>query len=649
MPYCGPCRCDRLVAPFIQPVTSPHMPHHRTLLAAVIGALFATATVGAIAASNAALADPIAVKSAADLPRFSYPLKGTATQFVESDDASFGAFAMQVRRDVDHTLEAYRIEDKSTLAELLNTKLALQELAGEYAAGLKTVEALRALEQKPAAKLITGLFAQARLMAAMDAGAATGAAYEKAFRERYTQLVTPLPWAVVQDDIRGGFGSSRTLSRAAIVANVTTELDPATARSRALDAGQARGLIGARLALKAALPITSLRGDVLHAYIAKNEVPKPDIWAAREVTLTAADKLTPVNVAIWDSGVDVTLFPQQLFNDPTPTASGTHGLAYDDYGQPSTDWLYPLSDVQKAAYPAFREMTQGRLDLQNGVDSPAARAVQKKFQTMSPGEMHAMFEANKVLGFYSHGTHCAGIAVRGNPAARLVVARFDDQLPDLPFAPTEAWARQMGVAFQQMADYFRTRHVRVVNLSWGDDAEEFETWISKTGGGADPVARKAKAAALFALWKQAIQNAIRSAPDTLFVVAAGNSDSNVGFIEDVPAALTEPNMLSVGAVNQAGEETNFTSHGDAVLVHASGYQVDSFVPGGVRLPFSGTSMAAPNVVNLAAKLFALDSTLNAKQTIDLIRRGASTSADGRRHLIDETRSVALLKSERLTK
>ncbi len=623
------------------------MPHHRTHLAALIGALFITASVGAVAASSAIQTDPIAVKSAADLPRFSYPIKGTATQFLESDDATFAAFAAQVRRDIDHTLEAYRIEDKSTLAELLNSKLALQELAGDYAAGLKTIEALRALEQKPSSKLTTGLVAQARLQAAMDAKAAVGDDYDKAFRQRYTQLLAPLPWALVQDDIRGGFGSSRTLSRAAIVAHVTTELDPATARSGALDAGQARALVGSRIALKALLPVSAARGDVLHAYIAKNEVPKPDIWAEREVTLTAADKLTPVNVGVWDSGVDVALFPQQLFNDPHPTASGAHGLAYDDFGKPSTDWLYPLSDAQKAAYPAFRETTQGRLDLQNGVDSPAARAVQKKFQTQSPADMRAMFEADKVLGFYSHGTHCAGIAVRGNPAARLVVARFDDQLPDLPFAPTEAWARQMGTAFQQMADYFRTRHVRVVNLSWGDDAQEFETWISKTGGGADPQARKAKAAALFALWKQAIQTAIRSAPDTLFVVAAGNSDSNIGFIEDVPAALIEPNLLAVGAVNQAGEETSFTSHGDAVLVHASGFQVDSVVPGGARLPFSGTSMAAPQVVNLAAKLFALDPTLNAQQTIDLIRRGASASADGRRHLIDEKRSVALLKAERL--
>jgi subtilisin family serine protease len=82
----------------------------------------------------------------------------------------------------------------------------------------------------------------------------------------------------------------------------------------------------------------------------------------------------------------------------------------------------------------------------------------------------------------------------------------------------------------------------------------------------------------------------------------------------------------------------------APVMHASGSQVDSFVPGGSRLKLSGTSMAAPNVVNLAAKLFAHEPSLTPGKVIDLIRRGASASDDGRRHLIDETRSVLLLKA-----
>jgi subtilisin family serine protease len=182
-------------------------------------------------------------------------------------------------------------------------------------------------------------------------------------------------------------------------------------------------------------------------------------------------------------------------------------------------------------------------------------------------------------------------------------------------------------------------------MSWADNVPEFETWLSKQGGGADPARRKKQAEALYKIWRNAIQTAIEHAPDTIFVAAAGNSDSNAGFGGDVPASLHLPNLITVGAVNQAGDETSFTSYGDTVVVHADGYNVESFVPGGARLKLSGTSMATPNVVNLAAKLFAMDPRLTPGEAIDLIRRGATTSEDGRRHLIDEKRSVALLQEQ----
>lgn len=129
------------------------------------------------------------------------------------------------------------------------------------------------------------------------------------------------------------------------------------------------------------------------------------------------------------------------------------------------------------------------------------------------------------------------------------------------------------------------------------------------------------------------------------MAAAGNSDSNAGFGGDVPASLHLPNLITVGAVNQAGDETSFTSYGDTVVVDADGYNVESYVPGGARLKLSGTSMATPNVANLAAKLFALDPKLTPREAIVLIRRGATTSEDGRRHLIDGKQSVALLQAQ----
>jgi subtilisin family serine protease len=586
------------------------------------------------------------VTSQADLPRFSYPLTGTASELVQSDDATFNAFARKVRADLDGVLRDYEIDDKATLRTLLSVKLDLEELAGEYKEGLQTVEALRALQQKPAAKLFAFLYTRARLQAAIDAKATQGPAYEQAFTKYFKEAIDPLPWDVVQDSVKESYAGSRLYTKAVAVGNVETELDPAVQKSGALDNQEAWDLISTRDDFQSEIPMRHACGEVLKQYIAAHDVVQPDIWAAREVTLTKEQSLSPVLVAIWDSGIDVSVFPDQLFTDPKPTASGTHGLAFDDRGDPSTTWLYPLTPEQQRAYPEFRELIQGRLDIENGIDTPAADALQKKYATLSAEQMHQLFELDKVLGFYVHGTHCAGIAVRGNAAARLVVARFNDQLPDLPFAPTAEWAHHMGAAFRQMSDYFRTRNVRVVNMSWGDDPEEFETWISKTGGGGDPAARKKRAAELYAIWRDAIETAIKGAPNTLFVTAAGNSDSDSGFIADVPSSLQLPNLIAVGAVNQAGDETSFTSYGKAVVVDSDGYNVESFVPGGAKLRLSGTSMASPSVVNLAAKLFALDPSLTPAKVVELIRQGATSSEDGRRHLIDEKRSVELLQMKK---
>jgi hypothetical protein len=56
-------------------------------------------------------------------------------------------------------------------------------------------------------------------------------------------------------------------------------------------------------------------------------------------------------------------------------------------------------------------------------------------------------------------------------------------------------------------------------------------------------------------------------------------------------------------------------------------------------------MAAPQVTNLAAKLFATDPSLTAVEAKELIISGSTLSADGKRKLIDEKRSLQLIKQK----
>ena len=80
-------------------------------------------------------------------------------------------------------------------------------------------------------------------------------------------------------------------------------------------------------------------------------------------------------------------------------------------------------------------------------------------------------------------------------------------------------------------------------------------------------------------------------------------------------------------------------------VHANGFEVESYIPGGQTMKMSGTSMSSPNVVNLAGKLWSLEPGLSVQEVIGLIKDGCDTSEDGRIILINPKASVELLQSK----
>ncbi len=584
------------------------------------------------------------VKSEEDLPRFNYDLSGTATRLLQSDDATFGAFAAKVQADVESTLSNYQIQDHAALRDLLGVRLNLQLLAGNDQGALATIAKLRDLEDKPEAKLLTGLQAEAMIQARTSTGQRSGTAYEQAYAKLYAAALKPLPWAIVGNRLKETKSGYEVYSAALVMGSVQADIEPALAKQHQLSNDLAWGLIGDRAFLRFSLPLQAATVAVLTADVAANNVQKPDIWAAREVTLTAADKLTPVNVAIWDSGSDIPLFKGRVLTDPHPgPLTDPHDIAFDLKGFPAHGYLYPLNVDQEQEYPSMRDELNGFSDLTLSIDSPEATALKQKLAHMSAAQVPAFIEQLEFYSTFSHGTHVAGITARGNPAIRLAVGRITFDWHNIPLPPTEELSRRTAQDDQAYVDWFRARHIRVVNMSWGGGPQDYEVALEKNGMGKDAADRKAIAAKLFAIERDGLYKALHGAPDILFICAAGNSDNDSSFNQMIPSSFDLPNLLTVGAVDQAGDEASFTSYGPTVLVDADGYQVESVVPGGTKMRMSGTSMASPNAVNLAAKLIALDPKLTPEQTIHLMVAGSTPSADGRRHNIDEKQSVALLR------
>jgi subtilisin family serine protease len=181
-------------------------------------------------------------------------------------------------------------------------------------------------------------------------------------------------------------------------------------------------------------------------------------------------------------------------------------------------------------------------------------------------------------------------------------------------------------------------------MSWGWTLKEVEG-ILEANGVTDPQERKARTAEIFGILKQSLYDALASAPEILFITAAGNSDNDVEFDEVIPSNFDLPNLMVVAAVDQAGDPTSFTSGGSNVVIYANGFEVDSYVPGGGRMKASGTSMASPNALNLAAKLFALDPDLTPAEVVELMTEGA-TPRDGDESLllIHQKNSIELLEA-----
>ena len=561
-----------------------------------------------------------------DLPRHTYPVQGSVVDIVTAPD-KFASFAAAVRADVEKDLATYDIEDKTTLKRLKGTLLTLDLLDGKNDEARKLIAELRDLEDKPAEKLMTGFIAEARLdvQDQLKQTDLSNPEFQTAFQKELTDRTNKLPWAIVQDDLKHAKGSFEIVSRNLVIGQLESEIDPIVKQTGSLSGDVADGVIQARSTLETTIPLNQPVVAALSSVIQAHSAVKADIWKDREVTLTKDSKAKPVVIGIWDSGVDPKVYPKQLFTDETiPPGSFSeqpdyHGLAFDLHSNPTHGELYPMGDNVKRL-PDLKSQIKGILDLTSSVDSPEATALKGKLATLSKDQVKPLLEDLGLFGNYIHGTHVAGIATEGNPFARILIARLTFDYHLIPEKPTMELAQKGVVAYNTYIAYFKQHGVRVVNMSWGGSLKDVEEALEKNGvGNADE--RKKQARELFDIDKNGLFAALQSAPDILFVTAAGNSDNDVKFDEVIPSSFVLPNIMTVGAVDQAGDETSFTSFGKNVSAYANGFEVESFIPGGSRLKLSGTSMASPEVTNLAAKLFALDPSLTPSEVIDLIKIG----------------------------
>lgn len=596
-------------------------------------------TVFAVGTSGIA-ADKIKIEKLDDLPRYTYKIETPAVDFLKND-AAVMALAAEVKRDFLKDLETYQIDDKTTLKDIYQSLGTVALLEKDYDTYLSYLNKRIELEDKIATKLTSGLFTRAYI-AAKKLG-------DEKLNERIsaelTKLVQPLPYEEVEANLKQSKAGAEMMTENLVLGGIESAVQPILDGSKGeMSRDLAGRLLGSAYSLRYFIPYKEILADVYAKYIDAHQVEKTDIWAERDVTLTLKDKAKPVIMAVWDSGVDPEIFvPRKLMwtnekekpgnnkdDDNNGYVDDLHGIAYSLHSDKEISLLFDVGDVSTERVILQKRM-KGLTDMQANIDSPEAKELRETLATLHKDSVKDMFEGVGKYGNYCHGTHVAGIAVRGNPFARVLAARITFDYHMIPELPTVEQARKDAKATEEVIDYFKQNGVRVVNMSWGGSLRDVEQALEANNAGGSPDERKALAREIYEITNKALFNAIKNAPDILFITSAGNADNDVVFEEFYPSSYDLPNIMSVGAVDQAGDETSFTSFGK-VDVYANGFEVLSYVPGGDEMNLSGTSMSSPNVMNLAGKLLAMKPELTVAQLRKLIEDTTDLRKAGEREI-----------------
>jgi hypothetical protein len=360
------------------------------------------------------------IDKAADLPRFTYKVDGRVEDILR-DDAKFALFSAGVRRDVQSVLDGYQIDDRATLRQLEGELAQLDYLDGNLDAALQRLSRVKALQEKPADKLMSGLQMRALIGAQRKIGDRTSSAFRTEAGRLIEAELAQMPYETVQNEVKELKASAEIASEALTLGYLRDVIQPTVDKAGALSSDLAPVVVSAKYRLVATLPLKATLIDTYSRYLAAHKVDKPDIWAARDVKLAPGKPYTPVNVAVWDGGTDTALFPDRVVKEGGKPAV----IAFDRYAKPATGELQPIPPELKARIPQLKSRLKGFSDLQSNIDSAEASEVKQYLSTLKPDESKSAMEELGLSGNWMHGTHVAGITMAGNPYARLVTARIE--------------------------------------------------------------------------------------------------------------------------------------------------------------------------------------------------------------------------------
>ncbi len=291
----------------------------------------------------------------------------------------------------------------------------------------------------------------------------------------------------------------------------------------------------------------------------------------------------------------------------------------------------------------------------------------------------------QIFGNWMHGTHVTGIALKGNENARAAGIKLiptevklpggknsiviqtknqrgeqfifdsgDDALTGnvkdtILMAALSALAKQSSKMFSEIGAYVHgTTKAQVLNGSFGTPyaaiegiiAMIFEKIYKKTAT-TEELEKFTKY--YFSIQLEEMKKFTSSAPNTLFVFAAGNDGSNNDLYPTSPANVQAENKVTVAATLYNKTLASFSNYGVAnVDVAAPGVGIMSTIPMNQEMAVSGTSQAAPYVSNVLLSILDENKALSVMDAKKILLK----TVDVKDWLKDKVRTSGIVNKER---
>ena len=579
------------------------------------------------------------IASEADMPRTSFTLTAKPSDMVAERGEAFTALRAALEADADTLLTDYDIQDAGAKKTILGTKRLIALEKGDWDAALSLSGQVRMLEDKAAARETSGLVGDAFARANLDNPGADEATLDAAFKAELTAALAEIDLDIARDALEQQKGQAQVMNAALINAALKGQMDVVAEQSNMeFDRTMATTIVGMAYTLDTMPHIKTVADALSERLDGEPEEAAKDLWSERTVEVTDG---APVVVAVWDTGVDPALHPDRMWTNPDYPGTGTaHGIAFDGKFGPEDAALLPEAKDYTSELSAMLDTMKGALDTTAGLTSTKeAEAYRKLLSEQDAESLQTLQKQMTVLGNYVHGHHVSDISIAGNSLAQVMNVRMTWPSDPIPTEPIdEAFAEGLVAASKDAIAMMKKNDIKVANMSWRLTKPQIEAILQVSGAETEPDARKARAEKIFKIMQDGLTEAFASAPETLFIAGAGNEDENVEFVQSVPAGINLPNLITVGAVDQALQPASFTSYGSSIDVYANGFEVPGRVPGGREMKLSGTSMAAPQVANLAAKLFAVNPELSAAEARAIIEE--TTTLEGELKVVHPANAVA---------